>query len=86
MKCSSYTLCQAEDDINKLIECDEIQYERGMVGRCNRYYLIFPDDQHKYYYNHNKSISKLMMEKVFTFIYTVSNMSKRLNKKNNCYL
>ena len=78
---SSYTLGRAADDIIKLRERDEIQYNRGRIGCCMRYFLIFPNEQHKYYYNHTKTISNRLFKKVFTYLYTINTMSKRLNKK-----
>lgn len=82
MRLSSYTLGRATDDLNRLRESGEIQYNSGWVGCCRRYFLIFPNDQHKYYYNPNKLISDSLKKKVFTYLYTpTNNMSESLNKK-----
>ena len=79
---SSYKPGRAMDDIERLRESGEIQYESGWVGCCRRYFLIFPNDQHKYYYNPNKLISDSLKKKVFKYLYSpTNNMSKRLNKK-----
>ena len=83
MKLSLYLLRQAENDLSKLIESDQIQYKEGYIGCCKRYFLIFPNDKHKYYYNPNNLISEVLRKKVFKYLYSPSynNMSKRLNKK-----
>ena len=82
MKLSSYLPRQAENDLSKLIESDQIQCKEGYVGCCKKYFLIFPNDNHKYYYNPNKLISDSLKKKVFKYLYSpTNNMSKRLNKK-----
>ena len=79
---SSYSRGKAMDDIERLRASGEIQYKSGLVGCCQRYFLIFPNDKHKYYYNPNKLISDSMKKKVFKYLYSpTNNMSKRLNKK-----
>ena len=70
------------DDIERLLESGEIQYKSGRVGCCIRYFLIFPDDEHKYYYKPNKLISNSLMKKVFKYLYSPTNsMNKSSNKK-----
>ena len=82
MRLSSYLLRQAENDLSKLIQSREIQYNKGLIGCCNKYFLIFPNDNHKYHYNPNKLISDTLKKKVFKYLYSpTNNMSKRLNKK-----
>ena len=85
MRLSSYLLRQAEKDVSKLIQSREIQYKEGLIGCCKKYFLIFPNDNHKYHYNPNKLISDTLKKKVFNYLYKNStpytNMSKPLNKK-----
>ena len=82
MKFSYFTLGRAIDDIERLRVSGEIQYKSGLVGCCQRYFLIFPNDKHKYYYNPNKLISDSLKKKVLKYLYSpTNNMSKRLNKK-----
>ena len=57
MRFSSYLLRQAENGLSKLIGSKQIQYNEGYIGCCRKYFLIFPNDKHKYYYNPNKLIS-----------------------------
>ena len=79
---SSWSPAKAQDELNKLIENNEVQYKSGWIGCCKRNYLIFPNDQQKYYYNPNKIISDSLMKKLFIYLYSpTNNMSKRLNKK-----
>ena len=79
---SSYSRGEAMNDIERLRASGEIQYKSGLVGCCQRYFLIFPNDKHKYYYNPNKLISDSLKKKVFNYLYSpTNNMSKRLNKK-----
>ena len=66
-------------EINNLINSNEIKLDCARVGCCNRYYLTFPNDNHKYYYNSNKSISIILQNKISKHLYTMS--STRLNKK-----
>ena len=68
MRLSSYLRRQAENDLNKLIEGEQIQYNEGYIGCCKKYFLIFPNDKHKYYYNHNNLISDSLKKK-FLIIY-----------------
>ncbi len=76
---SSWSPAKAQDELNKLIVNNEVQYK---IGCCKRNYLIFPNDQHKYYYNHNKIISDSLKKKVYIYLYSpTNNMSKRLNTK-----
>ena len=70
MRLSSYLRRQAENDLNKLIESRQIQYKEGYIGCCKKYFLIFPNDKHKYYYNPNKLISEVLRKK-FSNIYIV---------------
>ena len=83
MRLSSYLPRQAENDLSKLIQSLEIQYKEGLIGCCKKYFLIFPNDNHKYLYNGGLLISDKLMKKVFNYLYTspYTNMSKRLNKK-----
>ena len=82
MRFSSYSRGSASDDIERLRESGEIQYEQGYIGCCRRYFLIFPNDQRKYYYNPNKLISDSLYKKVFKYLYSpYNNMNKRLNRK-----
>ena len=82
MKFSSFTLGRAIDDVERLRVSGEIQYKEGYIGCCKKYFLVFPNDKHKYYYNPNKLISDSLKKKVFNYLYSpYTNMSKRLNKK-----
>ena len=81
MEFSSYSLDRASDYIMRLRERGEIQYNSGRIECCTRYYLTFPNEQHKYYYTPNKLISNTLFKKVSTHLYTITTMSKRLNKK-----
>ena len=51
MHISAYRPAKAPDDINKLIVSGEIQHNNRYIGCCERYYLLFPNDQHKYVCN-----------------------------------
>ena len=66
-------------EINNLINSNEIKLDCARVGCCIRYYLTFPNNNHKYYYNSNKSISIILQNKISKHLYTMS--STRLNKK-----
>ena len=79
MNISSYSPSKAQDDINKLINNNEIQYNSGIIGCCKRNYLIFPNDDHKYNYNPNKLISDTLRKKVLNNVYIT--MPKSINKK-----
>ena len=83
MRLSSYLPRQAENDLSKLIQSQEIQYKEGLIGCCKKYFLIFPNDNHKYLYNGGLLISDKLMKKVFNYLYTspYTNMSKSLNEK-----
>ena len=84
---SSWTPAKAQDELNKLIVNNEVQYRSGLIGCCKRNYLIFPNDQHKYYYNHNKIISDSLKKKVYIYLYSpTNNMNKRLNKKTTVFI
>ena len=79
---SSYSRGEAMNDIERLRASGEIQYNEGLVGCCKKYFLIFPNDEHKYCYNPNKLISDTLKKKVFNYLYSpYNNMSKRLNDK-----
>ena len=85
MRLSSYLPRQAENDLSKLIQSQEIQYNEGLIGCCKKYFLIFPNDNHKYLYNGGLLISDKLIKKVFNYLYKNStpytNMSKPLNEK-----
>ena len=66
-------------DINNLINSNEIKLDSARIGCCNRFYLTFPNDDHKYFYNSNKSISKVLQNKISKHLYTTS--KKSLNRK-----
>ena len=66
-------------EINNLINSNEIKLDSARIGCCNRYYLTFPNDNHKYYYNSNKSISIILQNKISKYLYTMSKI--RLNRK-----
>ena len=86
---SSLTLADAQDELNKLIACGEVQYNRGFIGCVNNYFVTFPNDDYKYKYNSDKLISNKLFKKVLTHLY--NNMSKPLNqnasvKQKNMYI
>jgi len=66
-------------EIDNLINSKDIKLNCARIGCCNRFYLEFPNDNHKYYYNSNKSISTILQNKISKHLYTMS--STRLNKK-----
>ena len=66
-------------EIDNLINSKDIKLNYARIGCCNRLYLEFPNDNHKYYHNSNKSISTTLQHKISKHLYTVS--STRLNKK-----
>ena len=68
-------------EIDNLINSKDIKLNCARIGCCNRFYLEFPNDNHKYYYNSNKSISTILQHNISNRLYTMS--STRLNKKNN---
>ena len=80
MHISAYSDVKAQVDINKLINNGEVQQYSNPIGCCRRNYLIFKNDNHKYYYNPNKSISDNLRKKLFNHLYIMS--PKRLNQKN----
>ena len=41
---SSWTPAKAQDELNKLIDNNEVQYNRGLIGVVNNYYVTFPND------------------------------------------
>ena len=73
------TLEQAQDKLNELMSSGEVQYNRGLFGCCFRYYVIFPNDNHKYYYNRDKSISNKLRNFIFNLLY---NMPPKSSKQN----
>ena len=78
---SSWSPAKAQDELNSLIEANEVQYNRGLFGCCMKYYVTFPNDNHKYCYNRDKLITNKLFKKVFNHLYTMS--SKSFNKDNN---
>ena len=70
-------------EINNLINSNDIKLNCARIGCCNRFYLQFPNDNHKYYYNSNKSISIILQNKISKHLYTMS--STRLNNKKQLY-
>ena len=66
-------------EINNLINSNEIKLDSARIGCCVRYYLTFPNDNHKYYYNSNKPISTILQNKISNHLYTMSKI--RLNQK-----
>ena len=65
---SSWTPAKAQDELNKLIDNNEVQYNRGLIGVVNNYYVTFPNDNHKYCYNRNKLITNKLFKKVFNHL------------------
>ena len=55
---SSWTPAKAQDELNKLIDNNEVQYIYGYLGVVKNYYVTSPNHNHKYLYNRNKIISK----------------------------
>ena len=78
---SSWSPAKAQDELNKLIEANEVQYNRGLFGCCMKYYVTFPNDNHKYCYNRDKLITNKLFKKVFNHLYSMS--TKSSNKNNN---
>ena len=68
-----------KEEIDRLISSGEIQYKSDLIGCCIKYYLQFPNDNHKYCYKRDKLISNTLNKKVSTHLYNMSN--KSLNKK-----
>ena len=44
---SSVTLADAQDELNKLIACGEVQYNNGVIGCVQNYFVTFPNDNYK---------------------------------------
>ena len=59
-------------EINNLINSNKIILDSARIGCCVRYYLTFPNDEHKYYYKANKPISIVLQNKISKYIYTMS--------------
>ena len=72
MVLSSLTLADAQDELNKLIACGEVQYNRGLFGCCFKFFVQFPNDSHKYCYNRDKLISNKLFKKVLSHLYSMS--------------
>ena len=70
-------------EINNLINSNELKLDSARIGCCVKYYLTFPNDNHIYYYNSNKSISTILQNKILNHLYTMSKI--RLNQKNTCF-
>ena len=77
---SSWTPAKAQDELNKLIDNNEVQYNRGLIGVVNNYYVTFPNDNVKYLYNRNKIISKKLFNKILNHLYTMPPKSSNKNK------
>ena len=87
MQLSSYQPSQAHDDIKDLINSNDIQYVKKVVGCCKRNYLKFEGDDHLYTYNATKNISNILLKKVFTYLYIdmKKSLDKQINKDKNTY-
>ena len=70
MHISTYSDDKAQVDISKLINNGEVQQYSGRIGCCRRNYLIFKNDNHKYYYNPDKLISNTL-RKNYLIIYII---------------
>ena len=79
MHISNYSDDKAQVDISKLINDGVVKQYSGRIGCCVRNYLIFKNDNHKYYYNPDKLISNTLLKKLFNHLYIMS--PKRLNQK-----
>ena len=67
----SLTPDQGKVELNKLINSNKIQYLNN--------FITLPNDTHKYRYNPNKELSKILFKNFQS--YYIKGMSKRLNKK-----
>ena len=76
---SSLTPAKAKDELERLIACGEVQYNRGIIGCCNNYFVTFPNDSQKYKYNINKLISNKLRNKISSHLYTMSSNVKNKN-------
>ena len=76
---STLTLPQAKVELGKLIACNEVQYNSGVIGCCKNYFVTFPNDSQKYKYNINKSISNKLRNKIFYHLYIMSSNVKNKN-------
>ena len=79
MHISTYSDDKAQVDMNKLINNGEVQQRSGRIGCCVRNYLIFKDDNHKYYYIPNTLIPDTLRNKLYNNSYNM--FTKRSNKK-----
>ena len=57
-----------KEEIDRLISSGEIQYKSDLIGCCIKYYLQFPNDNHKYCYKRDKLISNTLNKKVSTHL------------------
>ena len=73
---ASLTLPQAKVELEKLIACNEVQYNSGIIGCCKNYFVTFPNDSQKYKYNINKLISNKLRNKISSHLYTMSSNVK----------
>ena len=80
---STLTLADAKVELEKLIASGEVQYNRGLFGCCVKYYVTFPNDNHKYYYNRDKSISNKLRNFIFNLLYNMPPKSSKQNTPTN---
>ena len=67
---STLTLGQAKVELEKLIACGQVQYVTDdYVGVVKNNYVLFPNNNHKYRYNRDKSISDIL--KRFNFFSSI---------------
>ena len=76
---SSLTFADAKNELEKLIACGQVQYNRELFGCCMKYYVTFPNDNHKYCYNRDKLITNKLRNKIFTHLYIIYNNSLNNN-------
>lgn len=69
-----------KEEIDRLISSGAIQYDSGLIGCCIRYYLKFPNDNHKYYYKPDEIIANTLKTKVLSHSYTMSKKPLHENK------
>ena len=65
---SSFTFADAKDELEKLIACNVVLYNRELFGCCM-----------KYCYNRDKLITNKLRNKFFTHLYTMSSNVKNKN-------
>jgi hypothetical protein len=79
MRNCSWSPATAQEQLQLLIRNGKVQHNADTICCCVRSFVTFPNDSHKYFYNPNKQLSRILSHEISNHLYTMPPKSPNSN-------